>query len=359
MENELKELLRSIAVIPAPSGYEDKRVEFIAKWLEKNRIDFSIDSAKNIIIPFGKPENLTVFLAHTDVVFPDTEPLPFYEENGKIFNPGIGDNTVHVAQLLFAAKELKKADFNKNILIVLNSCEEGLGNLKGIKQIMDDYKGKVKQVISIDGQYGKIVNKCVGSERYKIIVKTTGGHSFGDFGNDNAIHKLAEIITELYKIKIPVINNSKTTFNVGIISGGTSVNTIAQYAEMMYEYRSDEEECIAIMRNEFDTIIKTFKSKGTDISVEVIGIRPCAKNVDKNELDKLTQYCEKICKETINVSSKYTSGSTDSNIPMSMGIPSVTIGGYIGGGPHTREEWLETESIYKGYKFVYQIINFC
>lgn len=355
-EKEFFELLESVGTIPAPSHEEDLRVEFCLKWLSDNGVKAYEDSAKNVVIPFGnvEKEGITVFLGHTDVVFPDKTPLPYIDDGDKIHNPGIGDNTVHAVMLMFAARYLVRNNITpeKGMLLVLNSCEEGLGNLKGIKQIMKDFEGKIARVISFDGYYKSVVKRFVGSERYKITIKTEGGHSFGAFGNTNAIERAADLISELYSIEVPHIGDSKTTYNVGGITGGTSVNTIAQSCELMYEFRSDEVECISIMRDKFNAIIDKRKAAGLDVEVEVLGIRPCASGVDEKELSDLAELCRKICESVTGLECGYRSSSTDSNIPMSMGIPSVTLGGCVGKGAHTREEYIKKESVPLGCEIV-------
>jgi len=355
-KNELFQLLRELSVIPAPSGDEDLRVDFCLDWFSRNGVKAYSDDAKNVIVPIGNVQEgeITVFLAHTDVVFPDKTDLPYREADGKAFCPGIGDNTVHAIQLMLAARYLTENKIvpEHGMLLVLNSCEEGLGNLKGIKQIMSDFDGKIARVISFDGLYTAVVKRVVGSERYRITIRTEGGHSFGAFGNTNAIERAADLICELYSIEVPHIGDSKTTYNVGGISGGTSVNTIAQNAELMYEYRSDEVQCIQIMRDKFNEIIEKRRAAGLDIEVEVLGIRPCAKGVDEEKLNALAERCKDICEKVAETHCTYRSSSTDSNIPMSLGIPSVTLGGYIGGKAHTREEWLELSSVPVGYEIV-------
>ena len=119
------------------------------------------------------------------------------------------------------------------IMFVCNSCEEGLGNLKGTRQLFKDYEGKISKFITFDSSLNNLYNRCVGSHRYEVTVETEGGHSFNAFGNDNAIEKLSEIVSEIYKIEIPLKEGAKTTYNVGTISGGTSINTIAQSATIM------------------------------------------------------------------------------------------------------------------------------
>ncbi len=355
-KKEFLDTLETFAKIPAPSGMEDKRVEFCLEWFLKNNIKAYADEAKNVIVPFGNidGDGITVFLGHTDVVFPDTEPLPYYDDGEKIHAPGIADNTVHAAQLMFVARELARDGITpKNgILIVLNSCEEGLGNLKGIRQIMKDFDGRIRCVISVDGGYNHIVDKVVGSERWHVTVKTEGGHSFGAFGNSNAIEKLSNIIRDLYAVEIPKKENTKTTFNVGTISGGTSVNTIAQDAEMLFEYRSDDSECLKKMRENFEAVINKHKSLGVEIETEVIGIRPCGEGYDEAEFENLLTCLSKICEDVSGIPCKRTSSSTDSNIPLSMGVLSTTIGGSLAHGAHTREEWVDKESIFTGYEIV-------
>lgn len=353
---EFLEVLEAVAKIPAPSGMEDKRVAYCLDWFEKNGVKAYADSAKNVIVPFGDVEgdNINVFLAHTDVVFPDLTELPYHDDGEKIHCPGISDNTVHAVQLMFIARRLtqEKITPKHGMLLVLNSCEEGLGNLKGIKQIMADFAGRVACVISIDGAYKHIVDTVVGSERYRVSVKTEGGHSYGAFGNRNAIEKLARLICDLSEVEIPHIGNSKTTFNFGTIAGGTSVNTIAQNAEMLYEFRSTDNECIEIMREKFETILKKHRDAGVEIDVEILGIRPCAKDYDKDAFEKLLCRCQKICEDVSGLECSRKSSSTDSNIPLSMGVLSTTIGGSLSFGAHRREEWVDKESIFIGYEIV-------
>ena len=360
-KKEFLEILEQVAKTPAPSGMEDKRAAFCVDWLSKNGVKSYIDDAKNVIIPIGdiSGDNLNVFIAHTDVVFPDLTELPYVDDGEKIHCPGIADDTVHAVQLMFIARDLVKSGFapKHGMVLSLNSCEEGLGNLKGIKQIMKDFDGRVKTVISIDGSYNHIVNRAVGSERYKVRVTTEGGHSFGAFGNRNSIEKLARVICDLYEIEVPKKENTKTTYNVGTISGGTSVNTIAQSAEMLYEFRSDDYACVEQMRESFNAVIEKHRAAGLDIEVEILGIRPCGKGVDPAELDALTERCRAICQKYSGLQQPAVSGSTDSNIPLSLGVTSVTIGGSIAKGVHTREEWVDKESIFIGYELVTSLIR--
>lgn len=290
---ELKELIVELCGIPAPSHHEEKRAEFCRDWLLRNGASpeqVHIDEALNVVceVP-GETDEVIVFMAHTDTVFPDLEPLPYHEENGRMFCPGIGDDTANLAVLLMLAKYVLTRGLRSKYTVVFaaNSCEEGLGNLKGSFQLMKDYGSRTVEVTSFDGYYSGIANDAVGSTRYEVTVRTEGGHSFGNFGNRNAIHQLARIINDLYGIEVPT--KAKTTYNVGMIQGGTSVNTIAQDASMLYEYRSEDLSCQEEMRRQFEGIIETYRAGGLDIEVKVLGNRPCAGEIDRERQQALTE----------------------------------------------------------------------
>ena len=237
---------------------------------------------------------------------------------------------------------------------VANSCEEGLGNLKGSKQIVKDFGDILSEFYTFDGKYQFINARCVGSHRYKIKVSTEGGHSFG---NTNAISELARLVTELYAVEVPANEGTKTTYNVGMISGGTSVNTIAQFAEMLYEYRSDDRECLEIMKATFAEKLRKIKAtiKAT-FEVELVGDRPCDGEVDKVKHRRIIDRAKATCEKFTGVPCVEKSGSTDCNSASRAGIPSVCVGVYNGGGAHTREEWVEKDSIAIGLKIAAELI---
>jgi len=347
-------LLKTLATIPAPSHQEDCRAEFIKNWLMENGADtVMIDDAKNIILPLGNFDKpMLAVMAHTDVVFPDTAPLPVREENGQLFAPGVGDDTANVVALMLCAKFFLTHPhlLPEPMLIVFNSCEEGLGNLKGVRQIMSDYAGKIHSLVSFDCQSDSIVSRAVGSQRWKVTVSTKGGHSFSDFGNTNAIAKLSELVGKLYRQNVPQKENCQTTYNVGLISGGTSVNTIAQHAEMTYEYRSNDRDCLAVMAQKFQDLIAESDSTDARFSVENIGDRPCGGNVPEDAHNALLSRCANAIHQIYGIHPPFCAASTDANIPLSQGIPAATFGLYRGGGAHTREEYVEIDSLTPGLK---------
>ncbi len=358
--DEMLELLVTIAKIPAPSNHEEKRAAFCMDWLEKQGAKgVYIDEALNVIYPVccTAQNPLVVFMAHTDVVFPDTEELPVVIEDGKIKAPGVGDDTANLVMLLMAAKYITQKRLTPKdcgMLIVANSCEEGLGNLKGSRQIVQDFGPRILEFYSFDGGNGMVVNRSVGSKRYKVEVLTEGGHSYSKFGNRNAIAYLASMIDTLYTMKVPDIG--VTTYNVGVISGGTSVNTIAQQAEMLYEFRSDYREALEIMDKHFVSVIECYKTKGITVNVTLLGERPCMGEVDAEKQKAIIDKASAAIKKHFKLEPNIISGSTDCNIPLSVGIPSVCLGCCIGEGAHTREEWVEINSLQTGMNMAFDLM---
>ncbi len=355
-------LVKELCKIPAPSHFEDKRAEFCKNYLlDMGYENVIIDEAKNVICEVNTENSneITVFCAHTDTVFPDMEPMPFYEKDGIAYCPGICDDTACVAVLLVAAKYIKDNNLipEKGMLFVCNSCEEGLGNLKGSKAIMEQYKDRISEFISFDAIMEHMYTKCVGSHRYSVEISTEGGHSYENFGNENAANHLAKIINAIYNIVVPEKEGTTTTYNVGIIEGGTSVNTIVQYAKMLCEYRSDDVECLEYMKDKFEQIFKDAEKEGVSVKVTKVGDRPCAKNVDERKLIALRDKCASIIEKHTNKKVSFISGSTDCNSAMAEGVPAIAMGVYNGDKYHTREEWLEIKSLDTGFDIAIDTIK--
>lgn len=361
-KDETIELIETICKIPAPSGKEERRAEFVKNWLTSiGAKGVYIDKALNVVYPLNCDgrDDIVAFMAHTDTVFPDLTEMPFRKDDKCLYSPGVGDDTTCLAIMLMVIRYVVENNIksNRGILFVADSCEEGLGNLKGVKNIFEEYDGRIKEFYTFDGGYKHLVNKCVGSHRYELCFKTAGGHSFGAFGNRNAVHAMSQLICELYKCEVPVEKDSKTTYNVGIVEGGTSVNTIAQNAKMLYEYRSDNYKCLKIMEEFFnEKVEKARQDKSVEIEVKVLGVRPCGGDVDVVKLSEMEEKVRAICEKHTGIPCKSSSGSTDCNIPMSKCVPSICVGTYNGGGAHTREEFVEIDSIPIGLKITAELV---
>lgn len=358
----LIELLRELCHICAPSGDEWRRSEYCLRWYkERGLTDAYVDAVGNVVLPYQCDESndITVVAAHLDTVFPDIEPMPVREENGRLYSPGVGDDTASVAVLMHTALYFAKAGMKADggILFVCNTGEEGLGNLIGVRRIFKDYEGRVKRFLTLDADFSVICDRSVGSHRYKVEVRTEGGHSYGCFGSRNAIDLLSSVVKDIYSIVPPAKENTKTTYNVGIINGGTSVNTIAEEAHMLCEYRSDDVDCLEKMEKSFKEIFERHTSEAKTFTVELVGDRPCDRCVDKNEQERMARLVERNVKQITGVCPKRYSMSTDCNIPRSLGIPAICFGVYHGEGAHTRGEWVELDSLSVGLELAVSVVS--
>lgn len=343
---EQAELLRRLGRIPAPTGAEGRRAAFCRDWLlAQGAEDVTIDHVGNVICRLGPKdaEDFVVFAAHMDIVFPDREPLPMEEREGKLYAPGIGDDTANLVDLLLAARYLirEKTSLRCGVLIVANTCEEGLGNLAGTRALFDAYGSKIRAFYSFDCHLGLCCNQAVGSYRYRITCRTEGGHSYFDFGRPNAAAILCGLAAELYAVPAP----EGATYNIGKIEGGTGINVIPQRAELLYEFRSTSQSCLEEMEKRFRQVLANWSDRGGELAVDLLGIRPGNGPVDPAELAQLTAGSVDVIRTFYPGGIDSAPGSTDSNIPLSLGIPANTIGTVAGGGMHTREEWVELDSL--------------
>lgn len=352
------ELLRTLGKIPAPSHHEDLRAAFCRDWfISQGAKDVSIDKAKNVICKLGPQDgDLVVFAAHTDVVFPDTETLPMHEADGKLHAPGIGDDTSNLVNLMMSAKYLLQNGLQPKcgILLVANSCEEGLGNLDGTKELFAAYGTRIKAFYSFDGYTPQCCSSAVGSYRYKITCKTTGGHSYLNFGDPNAIEILCRLVEKLYQIEPPT--EVKTTYNVGRFEGGTTVNSVPQEASMLYEFRSTSQKCLETMEQRFNAVVDSCRDLGGELIVELLGVRPGNGPLDEQALKDFTARTADIIGTFYEGELDFAAYSTDSNVPLSLGIPANTVGTVRGAGAHTREEWVELDSLYAGLKIALSLM---
>ena len=349
--DELRALLKTLTLIPSPSNQEYERALFCKQWLENNGCSGAyLDEANNVVYPYqcSAERPLVAFLAHTDTVFPDQK-ITWNQEGDLVHAMGVGDDTAGVAVLLMIARYVTQQNLTGpyGLLFVANAGEEGLGNLKGSRQIVKDFGDRMVNFITFDGGMTHCLVGSVGSQRYAVTVRTEGGHSYGDFGNRNAIRYAASIIDTLYAMKAP--DAAKTTYNVGEISGGISVNTIANECRFLYEFRSAERACLETMETMFLQVLDAYRSMGIQIDVEVLAIRPCRGDVDEAEQQKLLDRCMAIIRQyhqgddiQMDVS------STDANIPLAEGIPATSVGVIRCGNAHRPEEWADLASLDEG-----------
>ena len=358
-EITLKEQLEMV-VIPAPSYYEQAKGKYVYdKFLEIGLEDVHVDEVGNVLgsIKGSCSDSCVVLAAHLDTVFPMETDLTIRREGKRIYCPGINDDTRAVAELLTIARAMKHAGLKgeKDIVFCANVCEEGLGDLRGVKHLFASRKD-IASFVSVDNQHtGAIIYIATGSRRYKVVFSGPGGHSYGDFGIANPIHAMGRAIAKIAEFKVP--DEPRTTFNVGVVSGGTSVNTISQNAELLMDIRSTDEGEINKLCTLFKQVINAAvdeenKRWGADatncISAEIIevGYRPAGVLPEDSEIIKAAVCANELLgiESILDIAS-----STDANVPISLGIPGITVG--RGGkeyGVHTLEEWFEPEESYLG-----------
>jgi len=349
---EAEALLLRLARIPAPTGEESARAAFCRDWLAQHGAEnVHIDAVGNCLWELNCEGNdpVAVFAAHSDVVFPDREALPLRVEEEKIFCPGIGDNSANIAALLMAARFAAERGLRPKrggVVFAVNAGEEGLGNLRGTRAIMEKYAGRVEEFVSFDDGTVRVIDRCVGSRRYRVTARTAGGHSFTAFGNKNAIAALSALICDLYAQPIPEWMG-KITFNVGEIRGGTSVNAIAQHAEMLYEIRAEAREAMDEMEKRFFAALDARSAPDAVLTAELLGERPCG-SAEETRQRALAEAAARALERHYGECRGFTVGSTDCNIPLSLGVPAVCLGCVICGGTHTREEWARRDSLAPG-----------
>lgn len=348
-ESSFRELLLQLCRIPAPLHGELARAQFCKQWLEERGAEgVYIDEEDNMIYPYScqGDEPVVVIQAHTDTVFQETEPFTPVFKEGKILCPGVGDDTVHVALLLMMAQFLllhPEVSPVTGIVFVANSGEEGLGNLRGTKAVMKQWQHRTQEFISLDGQCHEIFTKAVGSVRMKFHVHTAGGHSYGDFGKPNAIQIAAGLITDLYQMKINETTKKDdpyTTYNVGSIQGGGAVNVIAPDATFTFEYRAGNQQDADSIQKQIDSIVKKYEGCGGTIGCDILGVRPFGTGKASESQERLISKIKKLLEAHGDIPVRFINGSTDCNVPLSLGIPAVAFGCYEGGGAHTMDEFL-------------------
>lgn len=350
IEPETIEEQIKITEIPAPTFQEQKRGEYFKQrftelGLEKVRVDVVGNVIGERKGTGGKDAPTLVLAAHLDTVFAlDTE-LKTVREGTLIKIPGIGDDSRGLTLLLAIAKTLRenKIETVGKIIFVANVGEEGLGDLKGVKNLFNqELKGQITHFISIDGTGLGITTGAVGSKRYRVTFSGPGGHSYGAFGMANPIHAVGRLIAKISEFQTPP--EPKTTFNVGMIRGGTSVNSIAAEASFDIDMRSvDPYELEKLdklfkqnAQNALDEENRRWNDKGKlSLDIKLIGDRPTGTQPQNLPIIQVAASANKFMK----IENDFGFSSTDANLPISIGIPAITIdGGGIGNAAHSLDE---------------------
>lgn len=355
--NRILDLVIQIQQIPSPTFEEAQRAAAIGeRFVEENLSDVSIDAVGNVFgrLPGGGHARPVVVSAHSDTVFPKETDLTVSHQPGTIHGPGIGDNSLGVAGLFGLLWSLREHNQSLpgDLWLVANVCEEGLGDLKGMRAVVKRFGDKPLAYLVLEGMsLGLVYNRALGVQRYRIKAKTEGGHSWADYGRPSAIHGLAKLVTELTAIKLP--KDPRTSLNVGVITGGTSINTIAAEASLELDLRSVSPESLSELAQKVEALVEKSNRPNLAFQAEIIGQRPAGEIPENHPLVRLAfEILEKQ-----GLQPKLNIGSTDANIPLSLGLPCICIGLTYGSGAHTLKEYIQTEPLEVGVSQLFELVS--
>jgi tripeptide aminopeptidase len=347
--------LVAVTEIPAPPFKEQRRAKAFLEMLREHGLsDVEMDPEGNVMGvrrgAGGGP--LLAVVAHLDTVFPEGTDVQVKRDGTRLMAPGIGDDSRGLAVMLAVIRAMNSAKLQtaSDILFVGNVGEEGEGDLRGVKYLMlkGKYKDRIKRFLALDGGAQSAITRAgVGSKRYRVVFKGPGGHSYGAFGLVNPAYAMAAAIARFADVQVP--STPKTTYNVGAVKGGTSVNSIPFEVSMDVDIRSESCEemhkvdatFVKIVKSAVDeeNRVRSTREGRIEADLRVIGERPCGETPMQSAILRSTAAMIR----AFGLTPTYNSSSTDSNIPMSLGIPALTIGRGPGGRAHAPDEWTDVE----------------
>jgi tripeptide aminopeptidase len=348
---DVLDLTALISAVPSPTGEETAKSLLVERLFATAGLATERDAIGDVVgvIPGQSASQRgtarLVVAAHIDTVFPTGTPLEVKRSADRLAGPGVGDNSVAVAaavklaDLLRIAGEVPAVD----VLLTGNVGEEGLGNLRGIREVLGS-RSDIGAVVALEGHnLGRVTHVAVGSRRFRITVKGPGGHSWGDFGRPNAIHGLSKLIAEIDAIPLP--RSPKTTLNVGMISGGVSVNTIAPEASCLLDLRSIDESALRRLSDRVTRLVeRSNRGDAVVYTAESIGERPAGVVSADSQIVQMAAGTL----TALGLEPSFDASSTDANVPIAAGIPAVCIGLTTGGNVHRTDEYIDLEPVSKG-----------
>jgi acetylornithine deacetylase/succinyl-diaminopimelate desuccinylase-like protein len=357
-EPEILDLQARLCEIPAPPFHEASRARELQRLFQELGLrDVRVDGAGNVIgvRPGTAARPNVVMAAHLDTVFPEGTNVKVTREGDLMKGPGIGDDCRGLAVMLGVIRALNDSHVETpgTITFVADVGEEGLGDLRGMKSLFfDSLKGQIDRFVSVDGLGFGIVNVGVGSNRYKVTFKGPGGHSYGSFGMANPIQAMGRAIAKIDALEVP--RQPKTTFNVGRVGGGTSVNAIPFEAWMEVDMRSTDPVALKDLDTRFHAAIEQavaeenarWNNRGTvTVSVELVGARPAGQTAKDSAIVRTAMAVAR----TLQIEEVMGEASTDANVPMNLNIPAIMIGGGgSGSGAHSLNEVFDATDSWRG-----------
>lgn len=352
--SEVINLACQIQQIPSPTFQEGERAQFMAQRFQSLGLsDVQIDPTGNVLarLPGAMPLSETtpprplLLSAHLDTVHPLTASLDLKRTPERIMGRGIGDNALGLAALVCTPAWFMthKIQLPGDLWLVANVCEEGLGDLRGMQAITNRFGSQPLAYLVLEGiGLGNILHRGLGVDRYKITIETPGGHSWGDFGAPSAIHILCDLVTRLSNL--PLSKDPRTTLNVGVIQGGTSVNTIAAQASIELDLRSEDETHLKRLADEVHNLVRGLRRSPVRSSIKRIGKRQAGWLPADHPLIRTA--CNVL--EELDITPHLDIASTDANLPLSQGYPAICLGITNGNYAHAADEYILTSPVHKG-----------
>ncbi len=358
----------SLCEVPAPPFKEAARAKVFSQKLTALGVqNVRSDGEGNVIgeIRGARPGPTVLLSGHLDTVFPEGTNVKVKREGTKLIGPGIGDDCRGLAVTLAVVKQITtaKVPFAGRLLVVGTVGEEGPGNLRGVRALFNGpLKDSINVFLSVDGTGFGITNGGVGSNRYRVSYVGPGGHSYGAFGMPNPIHAMGRAIAKIGDLQIP--KTPKVTFNVGLVSGGTSVNSISATGVMDIDLRSESASALADIDKKLQVALREALAEerarwpqskvALNLKVDTIGLRPAGGTPDSSFVVRVAESAAKV----MSIYAPLTISSTDANVPMNLGIPAITLdGGGIGTGAHSLDEWYDDRTDgYKGPQWVMLVV---
>ncbi len=349
---EFSNLIESLATSPGASLNEGPRRDILKYYLSSNGVEHETDSAGNLWchLSCGHWADTIIYDAHIDVVQKGCIPSVIYD-GGKMIGMGIGDNLTAVALIAMLGKAVKKGEvvLNRPLKLLFSVGEEGDGNLKGVRQVVCDYNSPPRLFISFDLSFEEYSVSALGSKRYEINVSCPGGHSWDDYGTPGAIEQLIDFFNDLKKGAAHVFsqNQGRISFNTGMISGGEGINSISGKASATFEFRSVNEHLLEKMDQlVFEIADAMILNTGVSVRCVHTGERPAAQPVASETIEPIVKrLLRDVCEDPQSVPR-----STNINVPLVSGWPSICMGICRGGRFHSEEEYVEVDSVNDGWQ---------
>ncbi|WP_424950482.1 M20/M25/M40 family metallo-hydrolase [Deinococcus sp.] len=336
---DLPALLTCIAQTPAPTFQEGERARLLAGLWSAAGHRAKIDEVGNVVARVGPDQGRALTLAaHLDTVFSAQTDVTVRREGARLVGPGVGDNSASLAVVTAFLRGLDVSALKRPLWVIANVGEEGLGDLKGVKHLLSQHASGMAAFVAIDGYLGVAVTRAVGVRRYRVVFNGPGGHSWGDQA-PSALHALGLAITALYSLPLPL--SPRTTLNVGLAAGGTSVNSIAGNSELLLDLRSlDAAHLGSLDTRARHAIEGAARQAGVNVTLTLAGDRPGG---DLNS-DRLLELARRAAQPS-GIDIRSAASSTDANAAVPHGLPALALGVYRGGHAHREDEWAQIESL--------------